>query len=41
MRDGNILMNFKGEISLKTRVIKSKKVYSRKDKHKIKFKDTK
>jgi len=37
MRDVNILMNFKNEISLKTRVVKSKKVYNRKDKHKVDY----
>jgi len=34
MRDINIEKNFKREISLKTRVVKSKKQYSRKAKHK-------
>jgi hypothetical protein len=31
-RDGNILKNIKGEINLKTKYIKSKKLYNRKDK---------
>ena len=34
MRDLNILKNFKREISLKTKTIKSKKNYSRKSKYK-------
>jgi hypothetical protein len=31
-RDGNILKAIRGEISLKTRHVKSKKIYNRKDK---------
>lgn len=33
-RDNNIILNFKREINLNTRVVKSKKAYSRKIKHK-------
>ena len=33
-RDINILKNFKNEINLKTKVIKNKKKYTRKLKHK-------
>ena len=33
-RDFNILLGIRGEISLKPRVVKSKKVYKRKIKHK-------
>ena len=33
-RDNNIIRNFKREINLNTRVVKSKKQYSRKIKHK-------
>ncbi len=36
-RDGNMLMMHKGLVSLSTRTIKSKKVYTRKDKHKISY----
>ena len=35
IRDKNILLNQKQEISLRTRVIKSKKIYNRKKKKKI------
>jgi len=34
MRDKNILFSFKREIDMKQKVVKSKKVYSRKRKHK-------
>lgn len=34
MRDGNILKNYKKEINLQTKIIKDKKKYSRKKKHK-------
>ena len=37
MRDKNILLSFKREIDMKQKVIKSKKVYSRKIKHKKVF----
>ena len=37
MRDLNILLNIKNEISLKTRVVKNKKKYTRKVKHKVRF----
>jgi len=33
MRDLNIVKNFTREINLRTKVVKSKKVYSRKIKH--------
>lgn len=33
-RNGDILKNFKKEIDLSTKVVKSKKAYSRKEKHK-------
>ena len=33
-RNGDILKNFKKEIDLSTKVVKSKKSYSRKQKHK-------
>lgn len=36
MRDLSILKGYQREINLQTRVIKSKKRYSRKDKHKNK-----
>ena len=36
MRDINILKAFQKEIDLKTKVIRSKKAYSRKEKHKAK-----
>lgn len=39
-RDFNILKNFKREINLRTKIIKDKKKYTRKKKHK-KRKDTK
>jgi len=35
-RDINIIKAFKNEIDLKTKVIKSKKIYTRKNKHKNK-----
>ena len=35
-RNGDILKNFKKEIDLSTKVVKSKKNYSRKQKHKQK-----
>ena len=34
-RDKNIQLNFKREINLNTRVVKSKKTYTRKVKHKL------
>ena len=34
MRDKNILFSFKREIDMKQKVVKSKKIYSRKIKHK-------
>ena len=34
-RDKNIQLNFKREINLNTRVVKSKKTYTRKTKHKL------
>lgn len=37
MRDLNILLDSKKEISLKTRVVKNKKKYTRKIKHKSKI----
>ena len=37
MRDYNILKSYKKEISLRVRVVNSKKVYSRKLKHKGKI----
>ena len=37
MRDFNILLDIKNEISLKTRVVKNKKKYTRKMKHKVKY----
>jgi len=36
MRDKNILLSFKREIDMKQKVVKSKKIYSRKIKHKKK-----
>lgn len=36
MRDGNIVKNYKREINLQTKVIKNKKAYNRKLKHKEK-----
>ena len=36
-RDGNILKSLQREISLNSRVVKSKKVYSRKQKHKVDY----
>ena len=38
-RDMNIYMTATGELKLSTQVIKSKKVYSRKEKHKGKYYD--
>ena len=37
MRDFNILLDSKKEISLRTRVVKDKKKYTRKMKHKVKY----
>ena len=34
-RDGNILKSLQREISLNSRVVKSKKIYSRKQKHRV------
>ena len=34
-RDKNIQLNFKREINLNTRVVKSKKTYTRKVKHRL------
>lgn len=34
MRDLNVLLEAKGQISMRTKTIKSKKLYNRKDKHK-------
>ena len=36
-RDRNILKSLQREINLSSRVVKSKKVYSRKQKHKVEF----
>ena len=36
-RDGNILKSLQREISLSSRVVKSKKVYSRKQKHRVEY----
>ena len=36
-RDGNILKNIQREINLNSRVVKSKKVYSRKQKHRVEY----
>ena len=36
-RDKNIELSIKREISLRTKTIKSKKIYSRKEKHKLKY----
>lgn len=36
-RDGNILKSLQREINLNSRVVKSKKGYSRKQKHKVEF----
>lgn len=38
-RDKNILKNYQGEINLQTKVVKDKSKYTRKVKHKLKFKD--
>lgn len=35
-RDINVLLHFKGEINLGTKVIRNKKAYNRKNKHKSK-----
>lgn len=37
MRDFNILKNFKREINLKTKVIRDKTKYVRKEKHRSKY----
>lgn len=37
MRDFNILLDSRKEISLRTRVVKNKKKYTRKVKHKVRF----
>ncbi len=37
IRDYNIALHFKGEISLSTRRTKDKTVYNRKEKHKTKY----
>jgi len=34
MRDYNIILSYKREINMKAKVVKSKKIYSRKAKHK-------
>jgi hypothetical protein len=36
-RDMNILKSYQGEINLGNRVVKNKKAYRRKDKHKKKY----
>ena len=36
-RDGNILKSLQREINLGSRVVKSKKVYSRKQKHRVEY----
>ena len=38
-RDLNIIKNYKREINLNTKVVKDKKKYTRKDKHKMNFKN--
>ena len=38
-RDINIYMTATGELKLSTQVIKSKKIYSRKEKHKGRYND--
>ena len=38
-RDKNIEQSYKKEINLNTKVVKSKKAYTRKAKHKSNFKD--
>ena len=38
-RDINIIKNYKREINLNTKVVKDKKKYNRKDKHKMNFKN--
>lgn len=36
-RDGNILKSLQREINLNSRIVKSKKVYSRKQKHRVDY----
>lgn len=36
-RDGNILKSLQREINLNSRIVKSKKVYSRKQKHRVEY----
>lgn len=38
-RDYNIIASISGEISLRPRVVKNKKIYARKEKHKKDFKE--